>query len=396
MINFEDAFSKVLEHAKDFGEETVTLKNSVGRVLAETIFADRDFPPFNRSTKDGIALNYKSILEGKTELKIEGICSAGIPQQELKEDYNCLEIMTGAVLPKKADTIVMYEHVSIRDKVVTINQIPKQGINIHAQGTDEKKGAVLLSPGIRIDAAEVGILATVGKSVVKVKKLPKISVVSTGNELVPVEEKPLPHQIRKSNVLSIDAALYKEYVIPEQLHLADKKEEIKKSISVALKKNDALLLSGGVSKGKYDFIPEVMEELGVEKVFHRVAQKPGKPFWFGVHKETNTIIFSFPGNPVSTFANYHVYFLPWFKKSLGLPQDNLQVLLQEEIEAKPPLTKFVQVTTFLEKGMFCAKLINGNGSGDLTTLSNANGFVCLSPREDAYKIGELVPFIKVK
>lgn len=396
MINFEEALSKVLEYAKDFGEETITLKNSVGRVLAETICADRDFPPFNRSTKDGIALNYKSILEGKTELKIEGICSAGIPQQELKEDYNCLEIMTGAVLPKNADTIVMYEHVSITDGVVTINEIPKQGINIHAQGTDEKKGAVLLFPGTIIDAAEVGILATVGKALVKVKKLPKISVISTGNELVPVEEKPLPHQIRKSNVLSIVTALYKEYITPEQLHLVDKKEEIKKSLSIALKNNDALLLSGGVSKGKYDYIPEVMEELGVEKVFHRVAQKPGKPFWFGIHKETNTIIFSFPGNPVSTFANYHVYFLPWLKKSLGLPQDNLQVQLQEEIEAKPPLAKFVQVTTFLEKGMFCGKFINGNGSGDLTTLPRANGFVCLLPRENIYKIGELVPFIKVK
>jgi len=396
MINFEDAFSKVLKHTKDFGEETVALKNSVGRVLAETICADRDFPPFNRSTKDGIALNYKSILEGKTELKIEGICSAGIPQQELKEDYNCLEIMTGAVLPKNADTIVMYEHVTINEGVVTINEIPIQGINIHAQGTDEKEGAVLLSPGTIIDAAEVGVLATVGKSIVKVKKLPKISVISTGNELVPVEEKPLPHQIRKSNILSIEAALHKEYIIPQQLHLVDKKEEIKKSLSIALKNNDALLLSGGVSKGKYDFIPEVMEELGVEKVFHRVAQKPGKPFWFGIHKQTNTIIFSFPGNPVSTFTNYHVYFLPWLKKSLGLPQDNLQIQLQEEIEAKPPLTKFVQVTTFLEKGMFCGKLIHGNGSGDLTTLSRANGFVCLSPMEDVYKIGELVPFIKVK
>ncbi len=396
MIQYTEALNKVLEHTIDLGEETVTLKNSVGRVLAETICADRDFPPFNRSTKDGIALNYNAILEGKTELKIEGICSAGIPQKELKEDYNCLEIMTGAVLPKNADTIVMYEHVSITDEVVTINQIPKQGINIHVQGTDEKKGAVLLSPGIIIDAAEVGILATVGKSMVKVKKLPKISVVSTGNELVPVEEKPLPHQIRKSNVLSIDAALYKEYIIPKQLHLADKKEEIRKSLFEALKNNDALLLSGGVSKGKYDYIPEVMQELGVEKVFHRVAQKPGKPFWFGVHKETKTIIFSFPGNPVSTFANYHVYFLPWLKKSLGLPQEELELVLQEEIEVKLPLTKFVQVATFFKKGMFCGKVIEGNGSGDLTTLSKANGFICLAPKEKKYKVGELVPFIKVK
>lgn len=396
MIQFEEAFAEVLKHSIDFGIETVSLKNSIGRVLAETICADRDFPPFNRSTKDGIAINYRSVLKGRKTLVIEGVCSAGMPQQELKEDFNCLEVMTGAVVPKNTDTIVMYEHITIENAKATFLKTPEQGVNIHAQGTDEKEGAVLLSVGTLIDAAEVGILATVGKGTVKVKKLPKTSVISTGNELVAVENVPLPHQIRKSNTISLEAALYKESIFPEQLHLADNKQEIEEALRIAMENNDVLLLSGGVSKGKYDYIPEVMEELDVQKIFHRVAQKPGKPFWFGVHKETNTVIFSFPGNPVSTFANYHVYFLPWLCKSLGLPQENLQVVLQEEIEVKPPLTKFVQVSTFWEDGLLCAKLINGNGSGDLTTLSKANGFICLRPKADIYRAGEPVPFIKVK
>ncbi|WP_291868381.1 molybdopterin molybdotransferase MoeA [Maribacter sp.] len=396
MIQFDEAFIKVIEHSIDFGTETVSLKNSIGRVLAETICADRDFPPFNRSTKDGIAINYKSVLEGRKILKIEGVCSAGMPQQELKDYTNCLEVMTGAVVPKNTDTIVMYEHITINNGKATFLKKPEQGINIHAKGTDEREGVVLLPIGTLIDAAEVGILATVGKAKVKVKRLPRTSVISTGNELVAVEKTPLPHQIRKSNTISLEVALYKEGIFSKQLHLADDKQEIKKALHSTLEHNDVLLLSGGVSKGKYDYIPEVMEQLGVQKIFHRVAQKPGKPFWFGVHEKTKTVIFSFPGNPVSTFANYHVYFLPWLRKSLRLPQENLQVLLQEEIEVKSPLTRFIQVKTFLQEGCFCVELINGNGSGDLTTLSKADGFICLRPKVGVYKIGELVPFIKVK
>ncbi len=254
----------------------------------------------------------------------------------------------------------------------------------------------MLKKGVRIDAAEIGVLASVGKAEVLVKKVPKVTVISTGNELVAVSETPLPHQIRKSNSLSLETALSKEGIAPQQLHLPDDKKEIERTLDNAIRKNDVLILSGGVSKGKFDFIPDAMETLGVKKIFHRVAQRPGKPFWFGVHTEQNTVIFAFPGNPISTFANYHLYFSPWVYTTWGLVVENKTVILQEEIKIEPPLTRFVQVITIWKEGSLCANTLNDNGSGDLTSLSKSDGFICLAPREKSYQKGELVPFVSTK
>lgn len=396
MISFEEAYQKVLAHSQDYGDETIPLRDASGRVLAEAVKADRDFPPFDRSTKDGIAINFDSFEKGSTRFMIEGIIAAGTPKAVLGHSDNCMEIMTGAVLPDNADTVIMYEDITLKNGFVEINGMPVRGQNIHRKGDDEKKGAIVLEGNTKISASEVGVLAAVGKAMVCVKKLPKIALLSTGNELVEVEETPLPHQIRKSNTHSLFAALGELHIRSEQLHLADDKDLIKEKLSDALRKNDVLLLSGGVSKGKYDFIPEVLEGLGVEKVFHRVLQRPGKPFWFGVHKKTGTVIFSFPGNPVSTFANYHIYFRDWFNKSLGLPIPKIAVILKEDIETSGKLTRFLRVKINWEQGGPTASLVTGNGSGDLTSLAKSDGFIRLSPRNDIYVKGEKVPFIATR
>ncbi len=393
MIIFDEAYENVLQHSLDLGVETVELLRSNGRVLAEDILADRDFPPFDRATKDGIAINYAAIARGVTGFRIEAVVSAGMPQQKLNDTNNCLEIMTGAVVPENADTVIMYEHLDIKNGVATLRNELTKGQDIHRKGSDVISGTVLLDKNLRIGAAEIGILAAVGKSEVIVKKLPKVCVISTGNELVEVAETPLPHQIRKSNTLSLFAALQKQHIEAERIHLKDDKESIRAALTHILKTYDVVLLSGGVSKGKFDFIPEVMESLKVKKVFHRVAQRPGKPFWFGVQEAQKTVVFSFPGNPVSTFANYHIYFLPWLSKTLGLTHIEKQVLLQEAIEVNPPLTRFIQVKMENKKGVLWATKVRENGSGDLTSLAYSDGFICLRPRETAYKKGESVAFI---
>ncbi|MBU2945599.1 molybdopterin molybdotransferase MoeA [Zobellia uliginosa] len=375
MIVFEDAFEQVLQHTLDLGDETVVLSKSTGRILSEDIKADRDFPPFNRSTKDGIVIAFSAIEKRITRFKIEGILSAGMPQQSLSTDTNCFEIMTGAVLPEQADTIVMYEQTEIKDGWATITSTPNKGQNIHRQGSDEQKGAILLKKGTSITAAVIGVLASVGKKEVSVKKLPKICVVSTGNELVEIHQIPLPHQIRKSNSLSLAAALEKIKITPKPLHIADDKDVIEKELEKAFLEFDVMMLSGGVSKGKFDFIPDALANLGIKKIFHRVAQRPGKPFWFGIQKEQQKVVFSFPGNPVSTFANYHVYFLPWLKKSLGQEVEKQSVILGEAIQPHPSLTLFVQVSTQWQQGKLIAKTIKGNGSGDLVSLALADGFI---------------------
>jgi len=396
MITFDEAYKNVLQHTLDLGTESVELLKCNGRILAEDILADRDFPPFDRATKDGIAINYAAIARGVTGFRIEAVVSAGMPQQKLNDTNNCMEIMTGAVVPENADTVIMYEHLDIKGGNATLRREVTKGQDIHRKGSDVILGTVLLNKNIPIGAAEIGVLAAVGKSEVMVKKLPKVCAISTGNELVEVAETPLPHQIRKSNTISLFAALQKQYIGAERVHLQDDKEAIRKELTHILRTYDVVLLSGGVSKGKFDFIPEVMESLRVKKVFHRVAQRPGKPFWFGIQEAQKTVVFSFPGNPVSTFANYHIYFLPWLHKSLGLKQQKKEVLLEESIEIKPPLTRFIQVKTQNKKGAVLATQVRENGSGDLTSLAHSDGFICLRPRENTYEKGEHVAFISTR
>ena len=396
MINFDEAYNKVMQHTLDLGTASVELLRCNGRILAEDILADRDFPPFDRATKDGIAINYTAIERGVTGFRIEAVLSAGMPQQKLDDTNNCVEIMTGAVVPENADTVIMYEHLEIKDGVATLRNEVTKGQNIHRKGSDVTSGTVLLDKNLRIGAAEVGVLASVGKSKVIVKKLPKVCVISTGNELVEVSETPLPHQIRKSNTVSLFAALQKQHIEAERIHLQDDKESIRAALTHILKTYDVVMLSGGVSKGKFDFIPEVMESLKVKKIFHRVAQRPGKPFWFGVQEAQKTVVFSFPGNPVSTFANYHIYFLSWLSESFGLQHHEIQVLLEESIEVKPLLTRFIQVKLENKKGVLWATKVRENGSGDLTSLAHSDGFICLRPRETAYEKGEPVAFISTK
>ncbi len=396
MISFKEAYQLVLDHSQNYGQEKVPLKEAKGRVLAKDILADRDFPPYDRSTKDGIAINFDAIEKGRNAFEIAGILAAGNPPSHLQDKDTCMEIMTGAVVPYDADTVVMYEDVVIEHGIAKILTSPKKGQNIHKRGSDEQKGALVLEKNTETSAAEIGVLAAVGKAIVTVKKLPSISVISTGKELVEVNQMPLPHQIRKSNAYSLFAALSEEGITPLLLHLYDDKDIIRQKLSFAIQEMDVLLLSGGVSKGKYDFIPEVMDELGVEKVFHRVLQRPGKPFWFGIHKKSKTIIFSFPGNPASTFANYHIYFKDWLRHSLGLSIPKIYVVLNEDIEIKGGLTQFLRANTKWESGTLSASLVTGNGSGDLTSLAKTDGFIRLDPREQSYKKGENVSFIPTR
>jgi len=395
MIPFKEAMDLVLGSTTDFGEEKVSFNDAAGKILAEPIVADRDFPPFNRSTKDGIAINYAAIEKGTLGFLIEGISSAGSMQNHLVNTNACVEIMTGAVVPKNADTVIMYEHINIENNKAKLLKPVKKGQNVHKKGSDQPKGAVVLAAGITIGAAEIGVLASVGKTEIVVKKLPKICLVSTGNELVAVTEVPKPHQIRQSNSHTLKAALLQQHIHADIIHITDDKNTIKIALQNAVKQYDVLLLSGGVSKGKYDYLPEVFEEIGVAKVFHKVKQRPGKPFWFGSHKASKTTIFAFPGNPASTFANYHVYFKAWLNKSLGLPAIEISVILKEGFENTTDLTRFIRAKVAIDSGKLVVSLIHGNGSGDLTSLSKANGFVMFAPNSNN-KVGTVVPFIPTR
>ena len=400
MISVENALQLVLKATQDFGVEEIPFIKSVGRILKEEIVADRDFPPFNRVAMDGIAIDYyefSSRLRSNRQLsfKIEGIQAAGSEQITLKNNQNCIEVMTGAVLPNNANTVIRYEDVTIENGVATINidEINEEQ-NVHHKGKDGKVGDVLISENMKISAAEIGVLATVGKSFVKVTKQPKVMIISTGDELVGVDEIPLEHQIRRSNVFTLVSLLERLNIPSETAHITDDKPILKSKIKNYLQEYDVLLFSGAVSKGKFDFLPEVFDELGVEKRFHKVAQRPGKPFWFG--QTENCKLFAFPGNPISTFVNCLAYFYPWYYKSVNLKVEQKTAILAKNVSFKPDLVYFLQVKLSTKNGNLIATPIQGNGSGDLASLVHADAFIQLPNDKSEFKSGEVYPLIRYR
>ena len=406
MISVEQALQTVINSAQDFGVEEIPFIKSVGRILKEDIKADRDFPPFNRVSMDGIAIDFKefsSRLRSNRHLqfKIEGIQAAGSEQITLQNPENCIEVMTGAVLPNNTTAVIRYEDVVIKNNSATVSiETVFDRQNIHVKGKDGKTGDVLIKQNTIISAAEIGVLATVGKSTVKVAKQPKVMIVSTGDELVGVDQTPLEHQIRRSNVFTLVSLLEKLHIPSEIAHLTDEKSVLKEKIKVFLSTYDMLLFSGAVSKGKFDFLPEVFEELGVEKLFHEVAQRPVKPFWFGrlvsERSRRDKVVFAFPGNPISTFVNCLAYFYPWYYKSVGVEQQVENAILAEDVIFKPNLAYFLQVQLSYRFGHLIATPIAGNGSGDLASLVQTDAFVQLPATQTEFKKGEVFKIIRYR
>jgi len=391
MVSVEEAEKIILSHLFKPAEEKVSLERANGRTLAEEINADRDLPPFNRATMDGVVIAFKSFENGQRDFIIKGIQAAGQPQQTLIDHAKCFEIMTGAPLPKGTDSVIQYESIVIENKVAKVSGSVEKNQNVHRQGSDAKQGEVLLSKGFKISPAEVAMLASVGKSEVSVIKYPTAAVISTGDELVEVHQTPLPHQIRKSNSYMLAAALDELGCKADLFHLIDDEKEIKEKLAAILSKYELIILSGGVSKGKFDFIPQALESLHVKKLFHQVSQRPGKPMWFG-QSEKNTV-FGLPGNPVSTFACFHRYVKPWLTKSFGNQRQKQSAILAEDYSFTPKLVYFLQVKIQNENGKLMAYPFSGGGSGDFANLKDVDGFLELPLNQSEFQKGESFPLI---
>lgn len=396
MINVEEAIALISKQSIKLSSETIPMASALGRILAEPISADRDFPPYNRITMDGIAIRFEDFAEGNRQFAIQGIQAAGDPQQTLQQPNSCLEVMTGAMMPKNADTIIRYEDLEIQNGTASLTvETIKEGQNIHRQGSDRPQGTTIIEKGTRISPTEIAILASVGKAEVSVKARPRIAVISTGDELVKIEEQPKPHQIRRSNSHMLDAALREHDFSASLHHLNDDKQIILSALKQLMTDNDVLILSGGVSKGKFDYLPEAFETLGVSKVFHKVKQRPGKPFWFGYSTTFNTVVFALPGNPVSTFICTHRYVIPWLHQQSGRNRiGNLMYKLSEDVHFKPDLTYFVPVKLEVNENEVEAHPLKGNGSGDFANLVHADGFIELPKGALVYKKGSYYHYFK--
>ncbi len=396
MISVNEATDIILCNLFNPGIRVVTLEESVGFVLAEDIQADRDFPPFDRVTMDGIAIQYNQFKNGQREFSIVGTQAAGESQKVLTNAHQCFEVMTGAILPKGTDTVIRYEDLSISSSVatITVNKIELRQ-SIHAQGQDAKKDDLLLSSGMVLSPAEIALLASVGKSSVKIKNFPKTAIISSGDELVDVDKQPLLYQIRRSNTYALQAAMKAMGWSGTQYHMPDEETILEKELRSILQQHDTLILSGGVSKGKFDFIPSVMEKLGVKKLFHQVSQRPGKPFWFGVFGEGKTV-FALPGNPVSTFMCFQRYVKPWIISSLGIEFKDQSAILARDFSFAPKLTYFLQVSVVNESGKLMAYPDAGGGSGDFANLKKIDGFLELPMERSEFKAGEAFKFYQFR
>ncbi len=389
MISVQQAEEIILSQIKDLGTEEIFYENALGRILAENILADRDLPPFDRSTVDGIAISFNSFEKGIRTFTIKAVQAAGEVPVSIDDENECIEIMTGAALDSSMDTIIRYEDISINNNFASITIDAKKGQNIHLKGRDKKAGEILVKANQVITPSILGIAASVGKTFLTVKRLPKVAIISTGDEMVPPETNPTPFQLRRSNGITIKSVLEKYRINADWLHWNDDFEFIKKELSQCIENYDILLMSGGVSMGKFDYLPKACEELGVEKLFHKIRQRPGKPFWFG-KSQNEKLIFAFPGNPVSVFMCLHRYFIPWLEKSLEILETAQYAVLQNDMDFPFPLQYFAQVKLSVNpSGQLIAESVNTNGSGDFSHLAETNAFIELPLEKTEFKKGEV-------
>ncbi len=405
MISCEEATQIIQQNLFLSKPVEVKLMKTLGRILREEIRADRDLPPYDRVTMDGIAVDYQAIKRGLNYFFVEHTQFAGMLPTRLSSTNHCIEVMTGAVLPMGTDTVIKYEDLEKEEKDNKVyfklkNIEVKHKQNVHQQGSDSREGEILVRSSTKISSAEIAVAAAVGKSALWVSQKPLFAIVSNGDELVDIESTPSAHQIRRSNTYMLLAALENLRMKADTFHLPDNKAIIEQKLANILSPKsvfDVILLTGGVSAGKADFVPQVLENLGVEKLFHQVAQRPGKPFWFGKTK-ANKIVFALPGNPVSTFVCFHKYVVPWLRASLFEPNplDLPQAILKEDFSFKPSLTYFLQVKLEYENQQLLATPIEGGGSGDFANLLECDGFLELPAEKTNFKAGEKYPFIQYR
>jgi molybdopterin molybdotransferase len=372
--------------------ESLPLAQCAGSVLRESIYAERDQPPFDRVAMDGIALDSRAVAGGLRSLHLQGTQAAGDQPLTLASSTDCIEVMTGAVLPAGCDCVVPVEDLESRrpdERALAGSARVAAWLNVHRRGTETRQGALLLAAGARLHAPEIAIAANAGLARVRVSSQPMLAVISTGNELVEPGEPVLDHQVRRSNAYAIVSALRERgFQRVADDHIQDDAGMLRERLRFHLETHDVLVLSGGVSMGRFDLVPAVLEELGVHAIFHKVAQRPGKPLWFGM-APSGAAVFGLPGRPVSALVCLGRYVLPALSTSLGhKPPPPERIALGGPVSIEAPLTHFLPVRLEQDgSGRSWAMPVATNSSEHFTALAGTDGFVELPPGPNAYKRG---------
>lgn len=395
MISVEDALEIVLKQVSVLSSERVKLLSSLGRVLSENIYSDFDIPGFNRAAMDGYAVVAKDTVHACPDrpvtLKVIDEVPAGFKVKSAISSGKAIRIMTGAVLPEGADVVVMVEYTEARGDKVMVFRSVKKGENVSFSGEDVKKGELVLSRGTLIRPQEVGMLAALGKTEVYVTRKPKVAIISTGDELIEPGRTLEKGKIYDSNSFSLFSQVLKCGADPERIGIVpDDKDELLHKVKMGLSSN-ILLLSGGVSEGKYDLVKEVLMEAGVKPLFWKVAVKPGKPTFFGIKERT--LVFGLPGYPVSSMMNFENLVKPAIFKMLGregYKRIKIRAVLKGEIKNSSGRKNFIRVRLIEENGRYLAIPAPSQKSGVLKSMVWANAVVVLSTDVRKVENGEEV------
>jgi molybdopterin molybdotransferase len=387
-----EAESLIAQNLSSLPIESLPVGHCAGAVLRENVYAERDQPPFDRVAMDGIALASSAANRGTSRFRIQGTQAAGDPPLTLADSGDCMEIMTGAMLPMGCDAVVPVERYTVAAGFAQLDSdvVTSPGLNIHARASDQQQGALLLESGVRLEAPEVATAAGAGMARLRVSQQPAFMVISTGNELVEPGEPIQDWQLRRSNAYAIASALRRRgFARVADDHLPDDAAVLQQRLKEHLDNYEMLILSGGVSMGRFDLVPAALAACGVRQVFHKVAQRPGKPFWFGVGP-TGSAVFALPGNPVSTLVCLARYVLPAVDRAMGIrmPLTGEKIALAAPVTFAPALAGFLPAAVETDEwGRPWARTVSHNGSGDFAALSGTSGFVELPPGPNTYPKG---------
>jgi molybdopterin molybdotransferase len=395
MLSYAEARQKVIEVAGSLRrkpqQETIEIEQGFGRVLAREVRADRDYPPFNRSTRDGFAVRAADAIAPGARLDCVGELRAGGSFEGTVGPGQCVEIMTGASIPAGADAVAMIEHSKRDGRAIALDRAVQAGDHIVPRGSEARAGALLVEARTRIGYAEMALAAQAGATRLEVFAAPRVAILSTGDEVVDARTTPGPLQVRNSNGISIEVLARTAGAQPIQLGNApDEKDALRRNIECGLEA-DILVLSGGVSMGKYDLVEQVLSDLGAEFHFTGVAIRPGRPAVFATCRDK--LVFGLPGNPVSTMVTFELFVLPAIDLLSGAVPRSLPVFrakLAAPVREKGPMVHFLPSRIEWEGREARVTQLRWQGSGDIVALALANGFLVVGPEKPELAAGEWV------